>query len=69
MLRDVILVREERADAAQLVDTLSTVQRGQFVDGHQLLSELLIIEAVGHFAATGFARVEGVDGFFSQRLR
>ena len=69
MLRQVVLVREERAHAPQHEDTLASVHYRQFVLCHQLLSQFLIGEAVGNLAAAVLRLIETVNRFFPQQLR
>ena len=65
----VVLVREEGAHATQHEDTLAAVHYRQFVLGHQLLSQFLIIEAVGDLAAPVLRLIEAVNGLLAQQLR
>ena len=67
VLGDVVLIREEGAHAAKLQDALAAAQHCKLVLAHQLLAELLVVQAVGTLTAPAFARVEGVDGFLAQR--
>ena len=67
VLGDVVLIREEGAHAAKLQDALAAVHDGKLVLTHQLLAELLVVQAVGALAAPAFSGVEGVDGFLAQR--
>lgn len=57
MFRDVVFVRKERTDAAQLQDALAAVHDGDFILRHELLPQLLIIERVGGFPPTALAGV------------
>ena len=66
VLRDVVFVREKGTDTAKLEDTLASVQHGQLVNAHQLLAELLIVQAVRNLPAPALAGVEGVDCLFAQ---
>ena len=58
MLGDVVFIREEGAHAAQLQDALAAVHDGKLILTHQLLAELLVVQAVGALTAPAFARVE-----------
>lgn len=69
MLCDVVLVREERTNASELKNALAAVHDGKLVLAHQLLAELLVIEAMRCFPAPALAGIEGVDGFLAQRRR
>ncbi len=65
VLCDVVLVREKRANTAKLEDALAAVQDGKLVNAHQLLAELLIVQAVRNLPAPALAGVEGVDCLFA----
>ena len=69
MLRQIVLVRKKRTHAPQHEDTLAAVHYRQFVLGHQLLSQFLIIEAVGDLAAPVLRLIEAVNGLLAQQLR
>ena len=49
MLRNVILIRHKRSYTAQLQDALAAVEHRQLVHRSQLLTELLVVEAVRSF--------------------
>ena len=66
VLCDVVLVRQERPDAAKLENALAAVQYGQLVNAHQLFAELLIVEAVRYLATPALAGIECVDCLFAQ---
>lgn len=69
MLRDVVLVREERADTAKLQDALAAVHDGQLILAHEFLAGLLIVETVGVVVAAGLGCVVEVDGLLAEDLR
>ena len=60
-------VGKQGADAAKLQDTLAAIKNGKLILTHQLLAELLIVQAVGNLTPAGFSRVEGVNGLLAQR--
>lgn len=57
VLRDVVLVRQEGPDAAQLQDALAAVQDRQLVHAGKLLAQLLIIQGVGGLPAPALAGI------------
>ena len=65
---DVVLVRQKRAQAADLEDALVAVEGGKVVHAHELAPELLVVQAVRRLTPTRFTRVVGVDGLLAQRL-
>ena len=67
VLCDVVLVRQERPDAAKLEDALAAIQDSKLIYAHKLFAELLIVKAVRYLAAPALTGVEGVDCLFAQR--
>ena len=68
MLRYVVLVAQEGAQAAKLEDALAAVEGGKVVHAHELAPELLVVQAVRSFPAPTLAGVVGVDGLLAKRL-
>ena len=68
VLRDVVLIAQEGAQAADLEDALAAVEGGKVVHAHEFAPELLVVQAVRRFPAARFTRVVGVDGLLAQRL-
>lgn len=68
MLRYVVLVAQEGAQAADLEDALAAVEGGEVVHAHELAPELLVVQAVRRFTAPALAGVVGVYGLAAQRL-
>lgn len=68
MLRYVVLVAQEGAQAADLEDALASVEGGEVVHAHELAPELLVVERVRRLPAAALAGVVGVDGLLAQRL-
>ena len=68
MLRDVVLIRQKRAQAAELEDALAAVEGGEVVHAHELAPELLVVQAVRRLPAPALAGVVGVYGLAAQRL-
>ena len=68
MLRNVILVAQERAQAAELEDALAAVEGGEVVHTHELAPELLVVQAVRRFTTPALAGVVGVYGLLAKRL-
>ena len=68
VLGDVVFVREEGANAAQLANALAAVHDRYLVLAHQLLAELLVVEAVGLRLPPVLACVEAVDGLLAEQL-
>lgn len=58
MLRYVVLVAQEGAQAADLEDALAAVEGGEVVHAHELAPELLVVERVRRLPAARFTRVE-----------
>ena len=46
---------------------VAAIKNGKLILTHQLLAELLIVQAVGNLTPAGFSRVEGVNGLLAQR--
>ena len=67
VLGNIVLVGEKRPDAAYLQKTLAAVHDGQFINGHQILTQLLIILTVGFLGALRDAGIIHVDGLFPQQ--
>ena len=65
---DVVLVRQKRAQAADLEDALAAVEGGEVVHAHELAPELLVVQAVRRLPAPALAGVVGVYGLAAQRL-
>ena len=57
MLRNVVLVAQERAQAAELEDALAAVEGGEVVHAHELAPELLEVQAVRRLPAPALAGV------------
>lgn len=57
VLRDVVLIAQERAQAADLEDALAAVEGGKVVHAHEFAPELLVVQAVRRFPAARFTRV------------
>ena len=68
VLRDVVLIAQEGAQAADLEDALAAVEGGKVVHAHEFAPELLVVQAVRRFPAARFTRVVGVYGLAAQRL-
>ena len=68
MLRYVVLVAQERAQAADLEDALAAVESGKVVHAHELAPEFLVVERVRRFPAAALAGVVGVYGLLAKRL-
>ena len=68
VLRDVVLIRQKRAQTADLEDALAAVEGGEIVHAHELAPELLVVERVRRLPAARFTRVVGVDGLLAKRL-
>lgn len=68
VLRDVVLVAQEGAQAADLEDALAAIESGEVVHAHQLAPELLVVQRVRRFPASALAGVVGVYGLLAQRL-
>ena len=68
MLRYVVLVAQEGAQAADLEDALAAVEGGEVVHAHELAPKLLVVQAVRRFPAAALAGVVGVYGLLAQRL-
>ena len=65
MLRYVVLVAQEGAQAADLEDALAAVEGGKVVHAHELAPELLVVQAVRRLPAPALAGVVGVYGLFA----
>ena len=57
MLRYVVLIRQKRAQTADLEDALAAVEGGEVVHAHELAPELLVVERVRRLPAARFTRV------------
>ena len=57
MLRYVVLIRQKRAQAAELEDALAAVEGGKVVHAHELAPELLVVQRVRRFTAPALAGV------------
>ena len=57
MLRDVVLIRQKRAQAADLEDALAAIESGEVVHAHELAPELLVVQAVRRFTTPALAGV------------
>ncbi len=57
MLRYVVLIRQKRAQAADLEDALAAVEGGKVVHAHELAPELLVVQAVRRLTAPALAGV------------
>lgn len=68
MLRYVVLVAQEGAQAADLEDALVAVEGGEVVHAHELAPELLVVQAVRRFTTPALAGVVGVYGLAAKRL-
>ena len=68
VLRYVVLVAQEGAQAADLEDALAAVEGGEVVHAHELAPELLVVQAVRRLPAPALAGVVGVYGLAAQRL-
>lgn len=55
MLRYVVLIRQKRAQAADLEDALAAVEGGKVVHAHELAPELLVVQAVRRLTAPALA--------------
>lgn len=69
VLRDVVLIRQEGTNAAQLQNTLTSIQDAQLVHTHQLFAELLVAEGMRNIPAARFPCVEGINRFASKCFR
>ena len=68
MLCDVVLIAQERSDAAQLQDALVSIHNRKFISTHQLFPGFLIIHAIRLALPAGIRCVEQIYGFLAQRL-
>ena len=57
VLRDVVLIRQKRAQTADLEDALAAVEGGKVVHAHELAPELLVVQAVRRLPAPALAGV------------
>lgn len=53
VLRQVILIGQERTHAAKLQDALTAIHHGQLISAHELLTQLLIVGSVAWTIASG----------------
>lgn len=67
MLRQIVLLGVERADALHLDDAAAGGHDSQLIHAHQFLAQLLIVQTVGTLGTTGIAFIHGVNGFFAQK--
>ena len=51
VLGDVVFLRQKRPYAPELEDALASVQNRQFVDAHELFTELLVVQGMGNLPA------------------
>jgi len=63
-----ISVVSKRPYAAQLQNALAPVHDRQFVQTHQLLAELLLVQAVRGVIPPACIVCQHIDGFFSERF-
>ena len=66
VLGQVVLVREEGPDAAELQNALAAIHNGQLVPAHKLVAGFLVRCAVAGAVAAGVRGVVEVDGFTAQ---
>ena len=53
VLRQVILIGQERTHATKLQDALAAIHHGQFIPAHELLAQLRIVGSVAWTIASG----------------
>ena len=68
VLRYVVLVAQEGAQAADLEDALAAVEGGEVVHAHELAPELLVVQAVRRLPAPALAGIVGVDCLLAKQL-
>ena len=68
MTCDVVLIRQKRSYAAQLQNAFAPIHHSQFVNGHQLLSQLLKVSRARGFPSSALTCVQRVDGFSAERF-
>ncbi len=68
MFSQVVLVGKERSDTSKLQDTFAAIHDTEFIDGHQIMAELLVIQGMAFPSAFAFTCIIGIDRLFAQCL-
>ena len=67
VLREIVFVRIEGPHAAELQDAFAPVHDGELIHGHQVLTQLLVVQRMRLLTSPALAGVERVDRLLAER--